>query len=190
VLPLTRRQIIHHHHYSSHFLILFLLTSVKDALIRLSVQSRYWETIHIVYASSTFEFSNTWSLSYLRPTVPAEHWNDIRALDLKWAFPGHWLPSKDAVKTVYVWAGRQQWIETCRAILRMKGLEDFTLHLTGNWFGEPVEKVPIFLDPLRDLRLKRTWKILLPAQPYYRNEIPRLNVMLQKAGMDCVIRDA
>lgn len=154
------------------------------------LMTSYCETIHILYASNVFEFSNTWSLTYLRPTIPQDQWNDIRVLDLKWAFPGHWLPSKDSVKSVYVWAGRQQWIDTCNAILRMKGLEDFTLHLTSNWFGEPVEKIPIFLAPLRELRLRRRWKILLPPQPYYKNEISRLNTMLQKEGIDCEIHEA
>jgi hypothetical protein len=154
---------------------------------------RYQETIHILYSANTFEFSNTWSLTYLHPTIPADQWNAIRAIDLKWAFPGHWLPSKDSVKSVYVWAGRQQWIDTCKAILRMKGLENFTLHLTGNWFGEPVEKVPVFLEPLRGLNLKhsqRRWEILLPPQPYYKNEVSRLNEIMRKEGIDCEIREA
>ncbi|OXV09672.1 hypothetical protein Egran_02566, partial [Elaphomyces granulatus] len=159
-------------------------------LVLLIAEAYYHETIHIIYAANCFEFSNTWSLTYLHPTVPHEQWNDIRMLDLKWAFPGHWLPSKDPVKTIYVLDGRQQWVDTCKAIFRMKRLEHFTLHLTGNWFGEPVEKIPTFLEPLRGLRLKQTWKILLPAQPYYRNEIGRLNVILQKKGMDCLVREA
>ncbi|KAL2216636.1 hypothetical protein M432DRAFT_633827 [Thermoascus aurantiacus ATCC 26904] len=150
----------------------------------------YRETIRMVYSFNTFEFSNTWSLTYLRPTIPQERWDDIRVLELKWAFPGHWLPSKDPVKSVYVWAGRQQWIETCEAIIRMKGLEEFTLSLTGNWFGEPVEKIPIFLEPLRGLKLKRKWVVVLPEQPYYRNEMSRLNVILQKKGIDCCLKAA
>ena len=162
---------------------------VKHALMPRSTSS-YHETIHIIYAANCFEFSNTWSLTYLHPTVPHEQWNDIRMLDLKWAFPGHWLPSRDPVKTIYVLDGRQQWVDTCKIILRMKRLEHFTLHLTGNWFGEPVEKIPTFIEPLKALRLKQTWKILLPAQPYYRNEIGRLNVILQKKGMDCSVREA
>jgi hypothetical protein len=153
----------------------------------------YRESIHILYSANVFEFSNTWSLTYLRPTIPIDQWNAIRAIDLKWAFPGHWLPSKDSVKSVYVSAGRQQWIETCTAVLRMKGLESFTLHLTANWFGEPVEKVPIFLEPLRRLDLKhplRRWKTLLPPQPYYKAEVRRLNEMMQKEGFGCEIHEA
>ncbi|QKX62764.1 uncharacterized protein TRUGW13939_09929 [Talaromyces rugulosus] len=150
--------------------------------------------MHILYSSNTFEFSNTWSLTYLRPTIPADQWNAIRTVDLKWAFPGHWLPSKDPVKSVYVWAGRQQWVETCKAILLMKNLEDFTLHLTGNWFGEPIEKVPVFLEPLKGLCLKnhpqRRWKILLPPQPYYKKETTKLNDMMQKESIYCEIHDA
>ncbi|KAH8693737.1 hypothetical protein BGW36DRAFT_383603 [Talaromyces proteolyticus] len=154
----------------------------------------YRESIYLLYSSNTFEFSNTWSLTYLRPTIPADQWNEIRSVDLKWAFPGHWLPSKDSVKSVYVWAGRQQWVETCKAILLMKNLEDFTLHLTGNWFGEPIEKVPVFLEPLRGLSLKnhphRRWKILLPPQPYYKKAATKLSDMMQKERIYCEIHEA
>ena len=59
----------------------------------------------MLYTMNTFEFSNTWSLTYLRPTIPPSFWDAIRQVELCWAFPGHWLPSKDPVKTVY-WYGR------------------------------------------------------------------------------------
>lgn len=171
--------------YSPLFLPSFLL---------LTFFNRYRESIHLLYSSNTFEFSNTWSLAYLRPTIPPNQWTAIRAVDLKWAFPGHWLPSKDSVKSVYVWAGRQQWIETCKAILLLKDLEEFTLHLTGNWFGEPIEKVPVFLDPLRDLHLRggpdRKWRIYLPPQPYYKMEIAKLNELMVKEGMFCEVYEA
>jgi hypothetical protein len=76
----------------------------------------------------------------------------------------------------------------------MKNLEDFTLHLTGNWFGEPIEKVPVFLEPLKGLCLKnhpqRRWKILLPPQPYYKKETTKLNDMMQKESIYCEIHDA
>lgn len=145
----------------------------------------------MLYSSNTFEFSNTWTLTYLLPTIPVDQWNAIRTVDLKWAFPGHWLPSKDSVKSVYVSAGRQQWIDTCHAIRRMKGLEEFTLHLTANWFSEPIEKIPAFLEPLRGLSLSHSpksrgrWKIHLPPQPYYYNEINRLTEMMQRDGLEC-----
>ncbi|RAO67037.1 uncharacterized protein BHQ10_003049 [Talaromyces amestolkiae] len=154
----------------------------------------YRESIHLLYSSNTFEFSNTWTLAYLRPTLPPNQWTAIRFVDLKWAFPGHWLPSKDSVKSVYVWAGRQQWIETCNAILLLNHLEEFVLHLTGNWFGEPIEKVPVFLDPLRDLRLRggrdKKWRIYLPPQPYYKMEIRRLNELMVKEGICCEVYEA
>ncbi|OKL64598.1 hypothetical protein UA08_00113 [Talaromyces atroroseus] len=125
--------------------------------------------------------------------MPSDQWNAVRKVDLKWAFPGHWLPSKDSVKSVYVWAGRQQWIETCNAILLMKNLEEFTLHLTGNWFGEPIEKVPVFLEPLRNLRLRdhpqRRWKIYLPPQPYYKKETTRLNDLMKREKIYCEIHE-
>lgn len=94
------------------------------------------------------------------------------------------------MKSVYVWAGRQQWIETCRAILLIDCLEEFTLRLTGNWFGEAIEKVPIFLDPLRSLRLRdwprRKWKLYLPSQSYYRVKIVELNELL-RGEMSCEV---
>ncbi|GAD92509.1 conserved hypothetical protein [Paecilomyces variotii No. 5] len=150
----------------------------------------YHESMHMVYSLNTFEFSSTWSLTYLRPTIPQERWDDIRVVELKWAFPGHWLPSKDPVKTIYVSAGRQQWIDTCKAIMRMKNLQVFTLSLTGNWFSEPVEKIPIFLEPLRDLKLRQRWNVQLPEQPYYVNEISDLNATMRKRGIDCSIQIA
>jgi hypothetical protein len=143
-----------------------------------------------LYTLNIFEFSNTWSLTYLLPTIPAEFWDCIRAVELRWAFPGHWLPSKDPVKTVYFSAGRQQWVETCRALTRMKGLQSFTLQLMGNWFCEPVEKIPVFLEPLRELSLKNRWKLQLPRQPYYIKEIRNIDRDLRQRGIDCSVRAA
>lgn len=150
----------------------------------------YCESIYLLYTINTFEFSNTWSLTYLRPTIPSNFWDAIREVELRWAFPGHWLPSKDPVKTVYFSAGRQQWIETCKALTRMKSLQTFTLQLSGSWFCEPVEKLPVFLDPLRDLNLQRGWKLQLPKQPYYAKEIRSIDGDLRKRGIDCLVRAA
>ncbi|OGM43640.1 hypothetical protein ABOM_008515 [Aspergillus bombycis] len=136
---------------------------------------------------NTFEFSNTWSLTYLRPTIPPDLWDAIREVELRWAFPGHWLPSKDPVKTIYFSAGRQQWVETCKALTRMKSLQLFTLHLSGSWFCEPVEKLPVFLEPLRDLNLKQRWKLQLPKQPYYVKEVRNIDGDLRKRGIDCLV---
>ncbi|UCK57892.1 hypothetical protein AFCA_000772 [Aspergillus flavus] len=52
----------------------------------------YCESIYMLYTMNTFEFSNTWSLTYLRPTIPPSFWDAIRQVELCWAFPGHWLP--------------------------------------------------------------------------------------------------
>lgn len=115
---------------------------------------RYHESIHLLYTLNTFEFSNPWSLPYLLPTIP--HWDCIRAVELRWSFPGHWLPSKDPVRAVYVSAGRAQWLETCRALSRLPALQSFVLTLENSWFCEPVEKLPVFLEPLRGLRVTRS----------------------------------
>ena len=117
---------------------------------------RYNESIHLLYTLNTFEFSNPWSLPYLRPTIPSEHWDCIRAVELRWSFPGHWLPSKDPVRAVYVSAGRTQWLETCRALSRIGTLKSFVLILGSSWFSEPVEKLPVFLEPLRGLRVQHS----------------------------------
>ncbi|KAL3474729.1 hypothetical protein BJX99DRAFT_231216 [Aspergillus californicus] len=148
----------------------------------------YSESIHLLYTLNVFEFSNTWSLTYLRPTIPTDLWDAIRAVELSWAFPGHWLPSKDPVKTVYFSAGRQQWIETCCAVTRMKGLQSFTLQLSGSWFCEPVEKLPVFLEPLRELQLRQQWLLHLPSQPYYVKEICAIDGDLRKRGIDCAVQ--
>ncbi|KAL6229933.1 hypothetical protein BDW75DRAFT_245296 [Aspergillus navahoensis] len=149
----------------------------------------YGESIHLLYTLNTFEFSNTWSLTYLHPTVPQDLWDSIRSVELSWAFPGHWLPSKDPVKSVYFSAGRQQWLETCRAVTRMKGLQSFKLHLSGSWFCEPVEKLPVFLEPLSGLHLpgRKRWEVRLPNQPYYVEEVRNGNVggELRKRGVEC-----
>lgn len=163
-----------------------------DLLLALSLtcQQVYCESIHLLYTLNIFEFSNTWSLTYLRPTIPDDLWDSIRDVELRWAFPGHWLPTKDPVKTVYFSAGRQQWIETCKALTRMKNLRSFTLQLSGSWFCEPVEKIPVFLEPLRDLKLKQGWKLQLPQQPYYAKEIQTIDGDLRKRGIACLIRAA
>ncbi|KAE8132493.1 hypothetical protein BDV38DRAFT_261120 [Aspergillus pseudotamarii] len=148
------------------------------------------ESIYMLYTMNTFEFSNTWSLTYLRPTIPPDLWDAIREVELRWAFPGHWLPSKDPVKTVYFSAGRQQWVETCKALTRMKGLQSFTLQLSGSWFCEAVEKIPVFLEPLRDLNLKQGWKLQLPEQPYYVKEIRNIDGDLRRRGIECLVRAA
>lgn len=149
----------------------------------------YTESIHLLYTHNTFEFSNTWTLPYLLPTIPNSHWTRIRSVELRWAFPGHWLPSKDPVKAVYFSAGRQQWIETCAALKQMDSLRSFTLSLAGNWFCEPVEKIPVFLDPLRNLRLRGggAWSLVLPGQPYYIEEVGRIKEWLRGRGVNCVI---
>ncbi|KAJ5891391.1 uncharacterized protein N7473_007619 [Penicillium subrubescens] len=69
------------------------------------------ESLHLLYTKNTFEFSNPWSLPYLQPTIPPEYWSCIRAVELRWSFPGHWLPTKDPVRAIYVSAGRAQWEE-------------------------------------------------------------------------------
>ncbi|KAF7594791.1 hypothetical protein BBP40_008294 [Aspergillus hancockii] len=156
----------------------------------LTCKQMYCESIYLLYTLNIFEFSNTWSLTYFRPTIPSDLWDVIREVELRWAFPGHWLPSKDPVKTVYFSAGRQQWIETCEALTRMQSLQSFTLQLSGNWFCEPVEKIPVFLEPLRDLNLKRGWKLHLPKQPYYMKEIRNIDGNLRKRGIGCLVRAA
>ncbi|KAJ0419251.1 hypothetical protein BJY00DRAFT_164823 [Aspergillus carlsbadensis] len=150
----------------------------------------YSESIHLLYTLTIFEFSNTWSLTYLRPTIPTDLWDAIRRVELSWAFPGHWLPSKDPVKSVYFSAGRQQWIETCCAVTRMKGLQSFSLQLSSSWFCEPVEKLPVFLEPLRELQLRQRWELHLPRQPYYVKEIRNIDGDLRKRGIDCLVQTA
>ncbi|OJJ02449.1 hypothetical protein ASPVEDRAFT_53136 [Aspergillus versicolor CBS 583.65] len=154
----------------------------------LTCKQIYSESIHLLYTLNTFEFSSTWSLTYLHPTIPADLWDSIRVVELSWAFPGHWLPSKDPVKSVYFSAGRQQWIDTCCAVSRMKSLQSFTLHLSGSWFSEPVEKLPVFLEPLRSLHLRQKWQLHLPRQPYYVKEIRNIDSDLKKRGIDCVVQ--
>ncbi|BCS24166.1 uncharacterized protein APUU_40610S [Aspergillus puulaauensis] len=156
----------------------------------LACKQIYSESIHLLYTLNTFEFSSTWSLTYLRPTIPTGLWDSIRVVELSWAFPGHWLPSKDPVKSVYFSAGRQQWIETCCAVARMKSLQSFSLHLSGSWFSEPVEKLPVFLEPLRNLHLRQKWQLNLPRQPYYVKEIRNIDGDLKKRGIDCVVQAA
>ena len=114
---------------------------------------RSWESTHLLYTLNTFELSNPWSVSYLRPTLLPEHWDCIRAVELRWSFPGHWLPSKDPVRAVYVSAGRAQWLETCRTLERLPALQSFVLILGSSWYSEPAEKLPAFLEPLRELRV-------------------------------------
>jgi hypothetical protein len=72
----------------------------------------------------------------------------------------------------------------------MKGLQSFTLQLMGNWFCEPVEKIPVFLEPLRELNLKNRWKLQLPRQPYYVKEIRNIDRDLRQRGIDCSVRAA
>ncbi|KAJ6171916.1 hypothetical protein N7470_000983 [Penicillium chermesinum] len=126
-----------------------------DMLLGLALTCRqiYNESIHLLYTLTTFEFSNPWSLPYLRPTIPTDHWASIRSVELRWSFPGHWLPSKDPVRTIYVSAGRAQWLETCASLSHLPGLRSFTFILGSTWFSEPIEKLPVFLDPLRALTL-------------------------------------
>lgn len=116
---------------------------------------RSFESTHLLYTLNTFEFSNPWTLPYFRPTLPREYWESIQSVELRWAFPGHWLPTKDPVRAVYVAAGRAQWLETCRTLNCLPALRSFVLVLGSSWFSEPVEKLPIFLEPLRGLQIQR-----------------------------------
>lgn len=115
---------------------------------------RSLESTRLLYTLNTFEFSNPWTLPYFRPTLLLESWEAIRSVELRWAFPGHWLPTKDPVRTVYVDAGRTQWIETCSTLNKLPGLSSFVLVLGSSWFSEPVEKLPVFLEPLRGLHVQ------------------------------------
>ncbi|KAJ5988721.1 hypothetical protein N7481_003931 [Penicillium waksmanii] len=124
------------------------------AVIDMPTNVQSLESTHLLYTLNTFEFSNPWTLPYFRPTLPLDSWEAIRSVELRWAFPGHWLPTKDPVRAVYVAAGRAQWLETCRTLNRLPSLRSFVLVLGNNWFSEPVEKLPIFLEPLRGLRVQ------------------------------------
>ena len=78
-------------------------------------------------------------------------------------------------------------METCRALTRMPGLQRFTLQLSGSWFCEPVEKIPVFLEPLRELRVKGCWRLQLPGQLYYVEEIKRVSGVLRERGIECLV---
>ncbi|KAJ5992325.1 hypothetical protein N7451_008049 [Penicillium sp. IBT 35674x] len=121
----------------------------------LTCRQMYQESIYLLYTLNTFEFSNPWSLPYMRPTIPADHWDCIRNVELRWSFEGHWLPCKDPVRAIYISAGRAQWVETCRALALLPTLKSFVLVLGRTWFSEPVEKLPVFLEPLRGLRVQQ-----------------------------------
>jgi hypothetical protein len=123
------------------------------------IKHRYHESIPMLYTHPILEFSNPWTLPYLLPTILPDHRDRIRAIELRWSFPGHWLPSKDSVRAVYVSAGRTQWIETCRAVSQLRSLRSFVLVLESNWFSEPVERLVGFLEPLRGVAItsSRRW---------------------------------
>lgn len=157
-------------------------------LNEVNISARYSESIRVLYTRNIFEFSNTWSLPYLHPTIRPDLFSEIHHVELRWAFPGHWLPSMDSVKSVYFSAGQPQWIETCQAVLAMRGLQTFSLILEGNWFAESVEKIPVFLEPLRNLRLGREWTLVLPDQPYYAREVERIGEELKDRGAEAVVR--
>ncbi|CAG8186183.1 unnamed protein product [Penicillium olsonii] len=125
----------------------------KVMLLGLALTCRqiYHESISLLYTLPIFEFSNPWSLPYLHPTIPRQHWESIRTVELRWSFPGHWLPSKDSVRAVYVSAGRLQWQETCQSLMQMRALRSFTLTLENTWFSESAGKLVGFLDPLKGL---------------------------------------
>ncbi|CAI7623822.1 unnamed protein product [Penicillium viridicatum] len=127
----------------------------------LTCRQIYHESIPLLYTLPTLEFSNPWTLPYLLPTIPPTHRDRIRTIELRWSFPGHWLPSKDSVRAVYVSAGRTQWTETCRAVSQLRSLRSFVLVLESNWFSEPVEKLAGFLEPLSGVvvrsGLRRDW---------------------------------
>ncbi|KAG0158955.1 hypothetical protein PDIDSM_6475 [Penicillium digitatum] len=122
---------------------------VKLLGLALTCRQIYHESIPLLYTLPTLEFSNPWTLPYLLPTIPPEHRDRIRAIELRWSFPGHWLPSKDSVRAVYVSAGRAQWSETCRAVSQLGSLRSFVVVLESSWFSEPVEKLAGFLEPLK-----------------------------------------
>lgn len=114
------------------------------------------------------------------------------------------------MKQIYFTSGRAQWVETCAAVCSLTSLEKFTLVLDGGWFAENVSRIPVFLEPLRDVVIKSRsrksrrriadteeedgdgegayWEVILPKQPYYVNEVGRLNAEVRKRGLGCVFR--
>ncbi|KAJ6044086.1 uncharacterized protein N7446_002283 [Penicillium canescens] len=128
----------------------------KSMLLGLALSCRliYKESIQKLYTHPTLEFSNPWTASYMRPTIPPESWSSIRSVELRWSFPGHWLPSKDPVRAIYVSAGRAQWIETCAALRALSGLRRFVLVLGRTWFAEELGVLGVFLEPLFGLGVR------------------------------------
>ncbi|CAI7587285.1 unnamed protein product [Penicillium glandicola] len=63
-----------------------LLRRNKVKLLGLALTCRqiYHESITLLYTLPTLEFSNPWTLPYLLPTIPAEHRNRIRTIELRW----------------------------------------------------------------------------------------------------------
>ncbi|OJJ83819.1 uncharacterized protein ASPGLDRAFT_47506 [Aspergillus glaucus CBS 516.65] len=180
----------------------------------------YTEAGHILYTNNTFTIPSTWSLPYLlsshtppspKSTLPpSSPWTtNLRSLTLHYAFPGHWLPSKDPVKQIYFTSGRAQWLHTCAAVCSLTHLEKFTLVLNGGWFAESVSRILVFLEPLRDVTICNRgtrrrgigeedgdgdsggggcWEVVLPKQPYYVNEVGRLDAEVRGRGLGCVFR--
>lgn len=82
-------------------------------------------------------------------------------------------------------------------------MQSFRLALAGNWFCEGVEKIPVFLEPLRGLRLRLgggggggccyrnnvagKWVLVLPGQPFYVDEVDGIRDMLNSRGIECVV---
>lgn len=91
-------------------------------------------------------------------------------------------------------------------------MQSFRLALAGNWFCEGVEKIPVFLEPLRGLRLRLPlggggggsggdggggcydrnnvagkWVLVLPGQPFYVDEVDGIRDMLNSRGIECVV---
>ncbi|CAG8008697.1 unnamed protein product [Penicillium salamii] len=125
----------------------------KVMLLGLALTCRQIET-DIMNPSPCSTVSQPSSSVTLHPTIPRQHWESIRTVELRWSFPGHWLPSKDSVRAVYVSAGQMQWQETCQSLTQMNGLRSFTLALESTWFSESAGKLVGFLDPLKGLAVR------------------------------------
>jgi hypothetical protein len=78
----------------------------------------------MIYASNIFDINHVDTLIYLRQSVPYQRLNQIRVLNFTWNF---WVYSHRSP----VPHGLATWREACNVLASFTGLQELTVHLSG-----------------------------------------------------------
>lgn len=125
----------------------------------------YKEAISALYEGNIFDINHVDTPIYLHRSILRQRWNQIRILNFTWYFKYY----ISVAKAPYDLA---TWSETCDVIASLGGLQELTMHLTGE------------TDHIRGMRGKHLWAPLLDELVRVKPR-KRFHVFLRWSEDDC-----